>query len=274
MWNWGEGPTFDIPYILYIFLTHFCCRFNQSFFAPKSWNMLAWGIFNMIYNSSLNQEDIPRSFTFYFTPLNHWQGITNTKWSGTVPLKIDTNLEFPLEGDLILTRTEKHLHKDSLDALDQPPPDTKNCINLEDYLKSQNCPNPCVPVLFEGLFEPPFKLCSNFKDHFCVIYNGYLTKQLNRCGNIPIQSSYKGEAIFKSGVSLLHNTETIRKTILFKQWWRFYSDDVTIQEEIDVYELKYLVASLGGILSLFIGYSIFNILDIIIENVLNRLNYK
>ena len=51
------------------------------------------------YKESLKNQDIPKSFTIYFTPRYEWHGIVTEYWTGrNQPLKIDTaSYDLPLE---------------------------------------------------------------------------------------------------------------------------------------------------------------------------------
>ena len=128
----------------------------------------------------------------------------------------------------------------------------------------------CIPVqLSESLIKiPNATICQNFKDHFCNFLSKYSFDRnaWDTCREkSEIDKSYVGQIFIDSLKTPVMNDKT--KRVLIKMfWWMKNNNYKTITEESLVHDPKYLLSNLGGTLSLFIGYSLFDILVKILDH--------
>ena len=83
-----------------------------------------------------------------------------------------------------------------------------------------------------------------------------------------------GKVYFRNGIHLNQNNEDIKTRTLLKIFWQFPTNKKLISQEVLVFDWKYLMASIGGTLGLFIGFSVFDMFSIIIDTIFNRIYAK
>ena len=138
------------------------------------------------------------------------------------------------------------------------------------------CSTFCVPVQYSSFVNSTdLPTCKSLDEHLCA--NGqifhYINHQTTRiCNSMNSNSKkyYTGLHYFRSelgvdrnSVSLHENNTKGKKNLRIE--WKFASNIRMIREEKLVYEGKYLIAWLGGSLSIFIGLSFFDICSQIID---------
>ena len=84
----------------------------------------------------------------------------------------------------------------------------------------------------------------------------------------------KGKVYFRNGIHHDQINEDIKERTLLKIFWQFPTNKKSISQEILVFDWKYLMASVGGTLGLFIGFSVFDMFSIIIDTIFNRIYAK
>ena len=93
-------------------------------------------------------------------------------------------------------------------------------------------------------------------------------------GNLIFYHPYLGKVYFRNGIHLNQNNEDLKKRTLLKIFWQFPTNKKLISQEVLVFDWKYLMASIGGTLGLFIGYSLFDMFSVIIDTVFGRIYAK
>ena len=109
-------------------------------------------------------------------------------------------------------------------------------------------------------------------DHFCNFFKKYrfFSNSWNICRlKFEIEKSYTGETIFQD--LTVPKMDKNRKQLLIKLFWFVESGYTTITQEILLHDPKYLLATLGGALSLFIGYSVFDVLVYNLDEIFDRM---
>ena len=139
---------------------------------------------------------------------------------------------------------------------------------LENIVENSNCSKKCIPLIYNFLTKYP--KCDNENDYYCnngQIYDG---NQRFECLRPKSLIQYKGEPIISKIDSRKH---TYLRLIL-----QFPNSLVEVNEEIFVIsDLDYL-ASVGGSLGLFLGFSFFGcfstFFDLLCTKIINSKKIK
>lgn len=136
--------------------------------------------------------------------------------------------------------------------------------------EQSGCSTFCVPVQYSSFVNSTdLPTCQSLDEHLCA--NGQIFHYINHqttkiCNSMNSNSKkyYKGLHYFRSELGVDRNSVSLNKELakvkkVLRIEWKFASNMRTIHEEKLVYEGKYLIAWLGGSLSIFIGLSFFDI---------------
>ena len=80
----------------------------------------------------------------------------------------------------------------------------------------------------------------------------------------------KGKVYFRNGIHHDQINEDIKERTLLKIFWQFPTNKKLISQEVLVFDWKYLMASIGGTLGLFIGFSVFDMFSLIIDTIFDQ----
>ena len=161
------------------------------------------------------------------------------------------------------------------------------CIDPDKILKirkDKNCTDNCIPTIFSSHFNMSiFKECPDYESHFCALEDLflYVVHRALECTNPGEEKYYDGTVTVRNGISYADFLDEIgyttgnddeRSRSLLALRWMFISPYVTNNEQKLVYEVKDLVAWLGGAIGLFVGYSMYDLSSQIIDLVFNLIS--
>ena len=134
-----------------------------------------------------------------------------------------------------------------------------------------NCTETCIPIMYSSLFNiSEINVCKTLQSHLCArsaIWD-YIREEQTNCMRPRIEKYFDGMATFKADfTNKFPNiiTDERRKRTLLRVFWEYQSNLTTIGQENLVYDSKILLAWLGGVLGIFIGYSFFDFVKNIID---------
>lgn len=197
------------------------------------------------FDKSMPVEDIPTQLDVMFTSKDGWFGILFDDW----PLIQVTKFSFDIQPQtmaqwfLKFGLVEQHFRYGHANV-------TK-CF--ENMFADKNCSTKCTPLIYNFLSHLP--ICQNIEDFECNAQDP--TKARLGCLKPKFLIQYKGDPV-------LSKTETKKHTYL-RLFIQFPNDKVEVSEEILVKSDLDLIASVGGSLGLFLGFSFFNLGASLIE---------
>ena len=137
----------------------------------------------------------------------------------------------------------------------------EDCVPWTDVTSfASDCSRICLPIILQQIYEENINQpkCHNGSDHICMwklfeqVIHSTHTKSMTQC----LQPKHNVE--YKSKVQLvMGNALNVKKTSEVDFIITYNSFKKTIHEEILVYDKSGIVSQLGGVVSLFIGISIF-----------------
>ena len=244
------------------FRSGICYKITQKIFSYQELK------FSLEFNQSLQEKDIPLA-EIYLTSEENAIGVLVMNWPNGDELKFDVN---GLTNEYKL-KTVKHIYLDLKSKCKQHY--FNSC--LTQILVNANysyCTNTCMPVTlpeFESInVLPP---CVSLEDYNCMLWRmqSLLSKTIEN-ENCPLDCSvleYKGRRIIQ--------TQSQKTRHQLNIWtYTFASKYTEVHEEYLIYDTEGLIGSVGGTLSLFIGFSFWNIIHHVIEysNGLINVNHR
>ena len=191
------------------------------------------------FDKNMPVEDIPTQVDVMFTSKDGWYGILFDDWplfqvtKFSFDIKPQTNTLWFLKFGLV---EQKFRYGQS---------NITQCF--ERMFASNNCSTKCVPLVYNFLSDLP--ICQNIEDYRCIIKDH--GKERLKCLKPKFMIQYKGDPA-------LSKTESKKHTYL-RLFMQFPNDLVEISEEILVISDLDFLASVGGSLGLFLGFSFFNL---------------
>ena len=131
---------------------------------------------------------------------------------------------------------------------------------LAKHLGSNHCPNKCLPMKYRALYQKhPFDTftfpCKNSKEERCMLEAMDATLTSEECEKTCKVKSYGGtHRSIKKDPSKINGTVGVLRTIVNER-----TEDV--KEENRVYDMFGFVGTVGGTLSLFLGFSFYSIIE-------------
>ena len=131
---------------------------------------------------------------------------------------------------------------------------------LANHLGSNHCQNKCLPLKYRALYQKhPFGTftfpCKNSNDERCMLEAMDATLTSEECDKTCKVKSYGGtHRSIKKDPSKINGTVGVLRTIVNER-----TEDV--KEENRVYDMFGFVGTVGGTLSLFLGFSFYSIIE-------------
>ena len=131
---------------------------------------------------------------------------------------------------------------------------------LAKHLGSNHCPNKCLPMKYRALYQKyPFGTftfpCKNSHEERCMLEAMDATLTSEECEKTCKVKSYGGtHRSIKKDPSKINGTVGVLRTIVNER-----TEDV--KEENRVYDMFGFVGTVGGTLSLFLGFSFYSIIE-------------
>ena len=190
------------------------------------------------FDKKMPVEDIPTQVDVMFTSKDGWYGILFDDW----PLFQVTKFSFDIKPQ---TKAQWYL---KFGLVEQQFRYGQSNITqcFERMFANNNCSTKCVHLAYNFLDLP---ICQNIEDFTCIIKDH--GKERLKCLKPKFMIQYKGEPV-KS------KTESKKHTYL-RLFMQFPNDLVEISEEILVISDLDFLASVGGSLGLFLGFSFFSL---------------
>ena len=203
-----------------------------------------------------------------------WQGVVIDYWTSTFePLLVDTtSYSHPLLLEAWITQNGyiNQLKSIEISSIE------KKCFDYDDIAnisRQNNCSEICVPVAYRALFySSNIKACSSYDTNFCIPISEfiqYVEQQNVLCKRPSEERYYRGITHFKEGIPLLYSSqieeERKNRTLLIFTMGFDPKSQGTIKELKLVYGFKDLLAWTGGALGIFVGYSLFDFLNHVID---------
>ena len=199
------------------------------------------------------------------------------------PLKIDTSSQnLPLTVNLKLTA--KHFHPLKRESKETSGNANEGCIDpntIIDQRNDFNCSTSCIPIMFSSLINMSmFKECPDYDNHVCDIDNlfGYLYDQGQKCNRYGVEKYFDGIVDVRHGTSYYqllrppqvpHGNDDLRNRTLLTMTMDFNSPYTTVYEEELLYDTTDLISWLGGAIGIFVGYSVLDLSNQLIDVIFN-----
>ena len=156
-----------------------------------------------------------------------------------------------------------HKGSDDIDAT------MEDCFPWEELSKMAiDCSNKCLPVVVQYLWKEKANQprCHKGTDHMCMMKIIQNSIEKMKCPEPKklIHFNSKSHIVKQNRIANEENSTSLEISIRYK------NDKKIIQEEILVYDTPGMVSQLGGVISLFLGVSMFSILCDILEFVDNK----
>ena len=131
---------------------------------------------------------------------------------------------------------------------------------MEDIVWTINCTKICYPLHFNYLAKIPD--CRSYKDLYCMNHNGfwYHESAFGECLRPHKAMIYKAKTILRRPV--------LNSTVI-TTWFKFSTNQLEIKEEVPSLDLSSFLGTVGGSLSLFLGFSCYSYFTLIVDNLLN-----
>ena len=203
------------------------------------------------FDKKMPIEDIPTHADVMVTSKNGWYGILFDDW----PLFQVTKFTFDVQPKTIVLWFLKFGLVEQKFRYGQS--NITQC--LDRMFADNNCSTKCVPLLYNFL-SSDLPICHNIEDYRCIIKDH--SKERFKCLKPKFLIQYNADPV-KSKI------ESKKHTYL-RLLMQFPNDLVEISEEIIVFSNLDFLASVGGSLGLFLGFSFFNLGSAIIDMLWNR----
>ena len=197
------------------------------------------------FDKNMPLEDIPTQVDVMVTSEDGWYGILFDEWplfqvtKFTFDVQLQTNTLWFLKFGLV---EQKFRYGQS------------NITQCLDRIFGNNSPTQCVPLYYNFLSDIP--ICQNIEEVRCIRNERF------KCFKPKFLVQYKADPVKTK-------TDSKKHTYL-RLLMQFPNDLVEISEEIIVFSDLDFLASVGGSLGLFLGFSFFNLGSTIIDILWNR----
>ena len=133
-----------------------------------------------------------------------------------------------------------------------------NSTSLFRVSKDWNFEEHCVPLTFTALFNltkaaSQMKICENLVDPL-EFYTTNISPYVSGCNEICEAYQYSGAM-----------TATIPSTAPIEVCYWLRTNKLMVSEEFLIYDFKSMIASIGGVLGLFLGFSLMGLTNSIFE---------
>ena len=244
----------DVKPILTMYLT--CYKIQVQFNRTGSLIDLPLSITFRLIQTVEDPEDVSKGIEVLLTSSNTWFGITHSWWPQFKPTIIKVPFDSGIH-DLKITTVE-HRYKEGMDEVD----DTKDCMTK--VLSGANCSVICDPFNLGN-----FPDCQYPKESVCM--GMWLIKEANKWSECI---TYKKVLTYhvSHGISRNHTvTSSIGPSKMVVVSMTLDSPKKQINEEIWIITGSNLIASLGGSVGMFFGFSLFSPLVYFFEKIIDRL---
>ena len=199
----------------------------------------------------LETEDTPKGVSFFLTTENSRHNIIHRYWPHFKPNCICRDFEYKKLIMVYFEETEIKFYKGNTKCHLGCTP--QQCEEWHRFLNTTNsCKNKCIPVPFSRLFnDTADPICETVEDNACMYKHFTDIKEMYFGNCAPPETDIQYDVFVRDDEFLdMPNPQAA----VFMQISPF-SMMKTVQEEIRVYDDPSLVASLGGFLGLFVGFS-------------------
>ena len=131
-----------------------------------------------------------------------------------------------------------------------------------------------------ALFSSRFNECLDYDNHFCGLKRifQYFYRQGRDCTPLGVQKYFNGILQVGNGISYspsrggidhVNEDDNVNDKKLLSLKWTFFSQYTKVGEETLLYGFTDLVAWLGGAIGIFVGYSVLDLSNQIIDVIFN-----
>ena len=210
--------------------------------------------------SQLSREETktkPSGITVHFTPKAEWDRVVYDVWIYSYPFTkwIDFT---DREKQFIALELEEYVYNTGNTNCPHGCPMTQ-CQKWE-QIRNKNCTVNCVPFLMKSWY-PDVEVCQTKKDHFCQGISSFEAMQdvqleMLQTQNVSCYPKVTQKYSGRSSYTFNNEPKTEGHSLMF--YFAFEAMYKKIKEEHVIYDVFGMIGSLGGSLSLFIGFSFFD----------------
>lgn len=251
-----EVPTlYQVIFAKYVYVHSFtnhliqgsCIVMNVNYTVKK-------GEYIGLTVKSVKKENPESGISVFFTSQSEWDRIVFSKWIEADPINkwiYFTNTE----KQFLMLELEEFIYKKGNENCNGGCP--KNLCLTWDKIRDKKCTVNCIPYLLKSWY-PDLEICATIKDHFCqtTFYN---RMELVEVGDQKNDSCFpKTVNKYRGRTTYTFNNEPTYNVSALRFYFAFESMSKKINEEHVIYDVFGMIGSLGGSLSLFIGFSFFD----------------
>ena len=203
---------------------------------------------------SVKVENPQSGIAVHFTSQSEWDRIVFARWIDIDPFSKWIDFTHTEQQFLMLELEEFIYTKGNENCKNGCP---KNLCLTWDKIRNKTCNVSCIPYILKSWY-PNLEICSTIEDHFCqsTFYNRMelveIEDQKNELCSPKKVNKYRGRTTFTFNNEPTYNVSSLRF------YFAFESMSKKINEEHVIYDVFGMIGSLGGSLSLFIGFSFFD----------------
>ena len=212
-----------------------------------------WFALNVKPKETYESTDHP--IQVFFASNNTWEGIYQYSWQFLQVPKITVPFDTAME---IMTEVSpsKILFRDGIE-------DVRKCI--EEVIWSFNCTDICTATYLNYIDQLPY--CTSYEQLSCMTSNGVFNPEkesaMGRCLRPSLAMVFKAKVVFSRPA---FDPEWLT------MWFKYSTGQLEVKEEVLSIGLTSFIGSVGGSLGLFLGFSMYDYISTLVENILRRLN--
>ena len=228
-----------------------------------------WAVVEIVFNDSFPKENIP-SLQFYVTSENNAFGIIAYQWEDGEALSFEMD-KYTLDVNMQLFSEKYSILKSKHDCREES---FYECIGTKMYQEDfSHCPRKCMePMSLPNklIVDLNLPLCQTQLELECVekvLRNFWFESKNEKC---PRPCSY---VQYKSlGKSVEKSNNEVNLNFTFSYMFLSYAA-TTVHEEYYIFDSIGMIASVGGTLGMFIGFSFSNVINFIL-NAIKKLFFQ
>ena len=221
---------------------------------------------NSLTNTVLSEKDTPSGLQLYLTPKASSKNVIFDTWPILTPFSERIEFAIDRKVSVHLQEVEWRFHKGNQNCTNGC--ELNRCLKWNLIAKNaKNC-TLCIPVGMESLYSDlEARVCETPAESHCML--DIISELVNKIGQICLlpQMEKQYSAMMK-----------ISKMVHYSSHWnvkpkarirlQFDSFAKIVHEEVLVYDDASMIASLGGFLGLFLGFSFYDTLCTLMEKIL------
>ena len=235
-------------------------RHGQCYLLKKDYNVSVTNItyfaLKVTTNPALPLTDIPLEYEITMTSPDGWYGLIADDWPYFEPttFSISTQHFKHYEWAAVMVPTKLQFKRGHEDI--------KAC--LKDFVHNLTCNTKCYPVVFNTV--PDLGPCDNLLDHECMYEQGVNQEKIKmvNCLRPTVTMQYRTQP-------LIYDWKQSQNTSILLWIW-YDSNQLEMKTEAPVMDIRDLLGSVGGSLGLFLGFSLFTYLSLLLDTFFHKIS--